>query len=116
MTNSPGRRDSTSLDGRIALVTGAGSPDGIGFATARLLTARGAQVAIAATTDRIVERAPELYATGFAADLAEWADAGRLAAEVEERVGAVDVLVNTVGWAQIGQPADTSLFTDLEPA
>ena len=34
------------LDGRVALVTGAGSPDGIGYATARRLAALGAEVAI----------------------------------------------------------------------
>ncbi len=35
---------------RVALVTGAGSADGIGFATARLLKQAGAKVAITSTT------------------------------------------------------------------
>ena len=48
------------VEGRVALVTGAGSPDGIGFATARLLRAKGAKVAITSTTDRIFERLEEL--------------------------------------------------------
>jgi enoyl-[acyl-carrier-protein] reductase (NADH) len=34
------------LTGQVALVTGAGSPTGIGFATARLLGALGAAVAL----------------------------------------------------------------------
>ena len=38
---------------RVALVTGAGSPNGIGFATAKLLKDAGARVAITSTTDRI---------------------------------------------------------------
>ncbi len=40
------------LSGRVAVVTGAGSPDGIGFATARLLAGLGAAVMISATTAR----------------------------------------------------------------
>ena len=40
----------------MALVTGAGSEGGIGFATARLLLAAGAKVAITSTTDRIMAR------------------------------------------------------------
>ena len=41
------------LSGRVAVVTGAGAPDGIGFATARLLAELGAAVMISATTARI---------------------------------------------------------------
>jgi 3-oxoacyl-[acyl-carrier protein] reductase len=40
----------------VVVVTGCGSPGGIGFATARLLGIRAAKVAVAATTDRIEER------------------------------------------------------------
>jgi 3-oxoacyl-[acyl-carrier protein] reductase len=36
--------DAVRFDGRVAVVTGAGSPDGIGFATARLLAELGAAV------------------------------------------------------------------------
>ena len=45
------------LSGRVALVTGAGSPDGIGFASAGLLAELGAAVMISATTGRIEDRA-----------------------------------------------------------
>ena len=37
------------FDGRVAVVTGAGSPDGIGAACARALAAEGAQVVLGAT-------------------------------------------------------------------
>ena len=50
------------LKRRVALVTGAGAPDGIGMASARLLAQMGAAVAVAATTDRIHDRARELGA------------------------------------------------------
>jgi len=52
-----------TLSERVALVTGAGSSTGIGFATARLLAEKGARVAITSTTGRIEDRAKELVAT-----------------------------------------------------
>jgi 3-oxoacyl-[acyl-carrier protein] reductase len=53
------------LDGKIALVTGAGSPDGIGYATARRLRDLGARVAIVSTTRwaRSPTRSPTSWAT-----------------------------------------------------
>ena len=62
------------LSGRTALVTGAGSPTGIGMACARLLASCGASIVVTATTDRVHERAAELVdaghvATGVVADL-----------------------------------------------
>jgi NAD(P)-dependent dehydrogenase (short-subunit alcohol dehydrogenase family) len=45
-----------SLAGQVALVTGAGSPGGIGFATAQLLAELGCQVALCATSMRIRDR------------------------------------------------------------
>src|SRR5260370_34546948 len=53
------------LSGRVAVVTGAGSRDGIGFATARLLAELGAAVLISATTARIEARVSELRTAGF---------------------------------------------------
>jgi 3-oxoacyl-[acyl-carrier protein] reductase len=90
-------------------VTGAGSADGIGFATARLLKARGAEVVITSTTDRIHERAAELGVRGVVADLTSWEDAQRLIAEA----GPVDALVNNAGMVQTGVSAPDKLFTEL---
>ena len=94
-----------------ALVTGAGSERGIGFACARALRAAGMEVAVTATTDRIHERARELGATGHVADLTDPAQARRLAADV----GAVDVLVCNAGMAQTGAPPVEQAFVDLDP-
>ena len=52
---------------RVALVTGAGSPSGIGFATARVLGREGATLAIGSTTERIHDRARELEEAGYVA-------------------------------------------------
>jgi enoyl-[acyl-carrier-protein] reductase (NADH) len=48
------------LHKQTAVITGAGSAQGIGFAIARRLRAAGARVVIASTTDRIHTRAREL--------------------------------------------------------
>jgi len=96
----------------VALVTGAGSANGIGFAAARLLRERGHEVAITSTTGRIHDRARELGARGFVADLTDWDQCERLVAAV----GRVDVLVNNAGMVQTGQDEGKSRFVELDPA
>lgn len=107
-----------TLQDRIALVTGAGSPTGIGFATARVLGREGARLAIASTTDRINERVRELgaegvEAAGFAGDLTDAARARSLVGEVLEQLGPVDVLVNNAGMVQVGQEYVSKRFVEL---
>jgi 3-oxoacyl-[acyl-carrier protein] reductase len=97
------------LRGRTALVTGAGSADGIGFACARLLGALGARVAVAATTDRAADRAAELRdlgieACGVAADLTDEAATVEAVAHVREALGPVGVLVNNAGMTSVARP------------
>jgi 3-oxoacyl-[acyl-carrier protein] reductase len=92
------------LDGRVAVVTGAGSPDGIGYAIARRIAAMGAQVAIVSTTKRIHDRAAELGATGFVADLTDGAEVEALADAIRDSLGEVDVLVNNAGMASVASP------------
>src|SRR5580693_2315976 len=76
------------LSGRVAVVTGAGSADGIGFATARLLAELGAAVMISATTARILDRAGELRSAGFdAAGIA--GDARRIETSAAQLAGPV---------------------------
>jgi 3-oxoacyl-[acyl-carrier protein] reductase len=106
------------LTGRVALVTGAGSPEGIGFAAARLLGARGARVAITSTTGRIHERREELEREGveaasFLADLITFPAAKELAGAVAERFGRIDILVNNAGIAQVGEDSVLRSFVDM---
>jgi 3-oxoacyl-[acyl-carrier protein] reductase len=95
-----------------ALVTGAGSERGIGFACARALRAAGMHVSVTATTDRIHARARELRAIAHVADLTDPAEVERLAAEI----GAVDVLVCNAGMAQTGAGVVEQPFLELELA
>jgi 3-oxoacyl-[acyl-carrier protein] reductase len=97
-------RTDDRLDGRVALVTGAGSPDGIGYATARRLRELGAVVAIVSTTRRIHERAGELGVTGFVADLTVEAEVGALADAIGEQLGPVEIVVNNAGLASKASP------------
>jgi len=103
------------VEGRVALVTGAGSADGIGFATARLLRASGARVAITSTTERIYDRLEELDGgpEGTFAKPADLTDAAAVAALIEEVTGAlgpIDIVVNNAGMVQIGRDEPTTLL------
>src|SRR5947209_7594611 len=107
-----------ALSGRVALVTGAGSAEGIGFAAARLLGARGARVAVTSTTDRIHDRRGELERDGieaasFVADLITFAAAKELAAAVAGRFGRIDILVNNAGIAQVGEESVLRPFVEM---
>jgi 3-oxoacyl-[acyl-carrier protein] reductase len=104
------------LAGRRALVTGCGSAQGIGFASARLLAQLGAAVVVTSTTERILERAAELRAggadcDGSVADLTDRAQAVALAASA----GAIDILVNAAGMVQTGVENDGAPFAELTP-
>ncbi len=90
------------LDGRVALVTG--STRGIGRAIAETLAHAGARVAV---TGRDPARANEIALAiaasagvevrGYAADLAEVAQATALVESVERDFGQLDILVNNAG-------------------
>jgi 3-oxoacyl-[acyl-carrier protein] reductase len=109
-----------NFSGKVALITGAGSPQGIGFATARLLAQQGAKIAITSTTERIEERARELATDGadvfaFPADLLDPTRTHVLVQDVLARFGRLDILVNNAGMTQIGSPTETTslLLADL---
>jgi 3-oxoacyl-[acyl-carrier protein] reductase len=115
-----GSRDGRFV-GRVALVTGAGSPTGIGFAAARILGGGGARVAIASTTDRIQERVAELQrkgieVTGHVGDLTEDGSGARLVGEVLAAAGGrLDILVNNAGMVAVGSTDESSSMADMDP-
>ena len=111
------------LSGRTAVVTGAGSPTGIGMACARLLRACGASVVVCATTDRVHDRVAELRdgghltpgdpgasgATGVAgvvADLTTQEGAAAVVAAALALGGSLDVLVNNAGMVSVAGGGD----------
>jgi 3-oxoacyl-[acyl-carrier protein] reductase len=107
---------------RVALVTGAGAPDGIGFATAAALGRDGAILAICSTTERIHERVAELRAagytaTGHVADLTDAAQARAMVDAITTQAGPVDILVNNAGMVSVGAASpEGRAFAELTDA
>jgi 2-keto-3-deoxy-L-fuconate dehydrogenase len=85
------------LTGLVAVVTGGGS--GIGLATARLLAARGAHVAV-------LDLAPGEEFLGLSADVRDDASVRTAVDAAAERFGGIDILVNNAGIGAIGTVAD----------
>jgi len=105
----------------VAVVTGAGSPDGIGFACARLLVETGHRVAICSTTGRIHERAKELRSTGRevwseVVDLMDPAAAHAFATGVARQLGDVSILVNNAGMTAVGVQAENGSIANTSDA
>lgn len=120
MSTQPTTLAPFDLSGHSALITGAGSPTGIGVACARLLADMGAAVTITSTTDRIEQRAHELRACGARAEglIADLTDAAQVEALVRSAVenhGALDIVVNNAGMASVGTSMEsgTALEVDL---
>jgi NADP-dependent 3-hydroxy acid dehydrogenase YdfG len=100
------QRTGAKLAGTVAIVTGASS--GIGSATARLLAAEGASVALVARRrDRLVEVADEIESTGgtalvVEADITDRSQAVAAVAQTVDRFGRLDILVNNAGLMLLG--------------
>lgn len=92
------------LDGQIAIITGAASPNGLGKATAKLFAEHGATVVI---TD-LAEKASQAAAAdlsgnghiGLAGNVVDKGDCDRVAKDVLDRFGRIDILVNNAGITQ----------------
>ena len=112
--------DKTRFQNRVALITGAGSETGIGFATARILAQSAAGVAITSTTDRIYERAKAVETEGaavkgYTADLMDRDQVKRLVDRVIRDFSRIDILVNNAGMVQVGKAETFVHLVDLPP-
>jgi 3-oxoacyl-[acyl-carrier protein] reductase len=97
----------------VAIVTGAGSADGIGFASAIRLAQQGMRMVLTSTTDRIFERAAALTAmgaeaVGVPADLTDPAAARSLVQAALDSFGRLDALVNNAGMTSVKDPLTSS--------
>jgi 2-hydroxycyclohexanecarboxyl-CoA dehydrogenase len=85
------------LEGKVALVTGAGS--GIGAATARRLAGEGAHVAATdVNLDGAREVAGEVSGAAFELDVRSTESVGAAVSATEAELGPLDVLVNNAGY------------------
>ena len=119
------------IDGGTVLVTGASA--GIGREFALQLAPRCAALVLLARRverldtlrDDLAARHPELSVVALPADLSDESDVTRVVAEVHERVGAVDVLVNNAGvgdqalfdradWGRIRQVLHTNVLAVVQ--
>ena len=86
----------TRLEGKTALVTGAGS--GFGAGILRRFIEEGARVlAVDVNADSLAAIASETGATPFCADVADTASVAGMAAAAKETFGGLDILVNNAG-------------------
>lgn len=86
------------LDGKVALITGAGS--GLGYAMARCMAAAGAKVVLVGRRKDVLEKAAleigeNAYPEAF--DITNTEEIGEFVSRIEDRFGRIDILVNNAG-------------------
>ena len=103
------------LDGKIALVTGAGS--GIGAAIAKAMAEAGARVVAVDVNGEAAGRSAQAIdgrAVAMACDVSDRAACDNLAVTVRREVGAIGVLVNNAGVIRRGQVTDPETRRDWD--
>ena len=101
--------------GRIAIVTGSGSPKGIGRAVALKLSEDGAIVVVADFKEDIVNDTVELIkskggeAFGVLVDVSKEESVKNMVKTVIEKYGRIDILINNAGISQSLQVCDITL-------
>ena len=90
-----------SLEGKIALITGASY--GIGFAIATAYAQAGAKIVFNDINEELVEKGLNAYkelgidAKGYVCDVTDETAVNNLVATIEKEVGVIDILVNNAG-------------------
>ena len=93
--------DKFSLEGKVALVTGASY--GIGFAIASAYAQAGAVIVFNDINQELVDKGLAAYeesgikAHGYVCDVTDEKQAGEMVAKIEQEVGVIDILVNNAG-------------------
>jgi NAD(P)-dependent dehydrogenase (short-subunit alcohol dehydrogenase family) len=106
------------VEGKVAIVTGAGSTPGPGMATGRasaiVLAREGARVVVADISRTQAEETQALIesdggtATVFVGDMTKAADCDAMVATAVDAFGTLDILVNNIGVSIAGNVVDTS--------
>ena len=105
-----------TLDGRVALVTGAGR--GIGKAIALSLAAAGAKIVVAARSSAELDEVVAMIAdqggtaTAVTCDLSDRSQTKQLVEQASPVYGSADILVNNAGVGSSGDPRPLAEFRD----
>lgn len=100
-----------SLAGSSALITGAGSATGIGFATAKTLAEQGCEVILTGASERVLERVTELTtlghsAHGVVADLTTAQGVAAVLAVAGATSSPLRIVVNNAGMTSVARPME----------
>ena len=101
-----GFMDKFSLNGKVALITGASY--GIGYAIAKGMNAAGAKIVFCDIKQEFVDRGLASYekdgidAKGYVCDVTNEAMVQEMVKKIEEEVGVIDILVNNAGITKDG--------------
>jgi 3-oxoacyl-[acyl-carrier protein] reductase len=101
------------LTGKRFLVTGAGSVNGIGFATARAIKALGGSLFLTSLSERIQDRGTELDAFSASADLTDQSQVKELVVLAVKKLGGLDGVVNNAGMTSVVDDGDEE-FNSIE--
>ena len=102
-----------SLEGKVALVTGASY--GIGFAIASAFAEQGATICFNDINQELVDKGLAAYtekgikARGYVCDVTDEPAVQAMVAQIEKEVGSVDILVNNAGISHIGLLEDMTI-------
>lgn len=94
-------QNSFSLEGKVALITGASY--GIGFAIATAYAKAGAKIVFNDINQELVDKGLAAYAEagidvhGYVCDVTDEDAVEKMVAQIEEEVGVIDILVNNAG-------------------
>ena len=90
-----------SLEGKVALITGASY--GIGYAIAKAYASAGAKIVFCDINEELVKKGMDSYKTdnieakGYVCDVTNEAMVDEMVAKIEKEVGVIDILVNNAG-------------------
>lgn len=101
------------LDGKVAVISGAASPRGIGLATARMFARHGAKVAILDLDEKAAAEAAASIGPehrGYACNVADLESCKTAANRVIADFGRIDILINNAGITQAAG------IMDIDPA
>jgi 3-oxoacyl-[acyl-carrier protein] reductase len=107
-----------NLRDQFALITGAGSPTGIGFSSALALGVDGVTLALVSTTERIYERTDELKkagipARGYVANLTNPEAVKHIMDDILSTFGRLDICVNNAGMIVVSEQPYESVVDDI---